>query len=115
MVVTGMDIVDGCIFKNYHLLTVHLFHALTLGRMSVSKGRTVATLLDAGFPPLRGEGGRPDKLISFKTMANAQANILQCATYEDLFERARAFQDSLHAIYKTYHPCTWQWRRPRRW
>ena len=55
-VVTGMDISDGCIFKNSNLLTVHLFNALTQGqsmgdlKMSISKGKTVATLLDAGFP-----------------------------------------------------------------
>ena len=80
-------------------------------KVLVSKGRTVATILEAEFPPLnnksRSEGGRPDKLISFKTMAYVQANILLCATYmtpkEDLLERARTFQDSLEAGCKKDH------------
>ena len=54
------------------------------------------------------EGDRHDKLISFKTKAYVQANTLLCATYmtpkEDLFERARAFQDSVEACYKTIIP-----------
>ena len=119
---TGIDIPDGCIFKtrNYNLLTPHLFHDLTDChgdlKASVSKGRTVATLLDAEFPPWTrawsGEGSRCqcDKLpvISFRTMAYVQANILLFATYltpkEELFKRARTFQDSLEAAYKQDHP-----------
>ena len=59
-VVTGMDIPDGCMFKNYNLLTANLFHALTQGqsmgdlKVSVSKGKTTATLLDVEFPSLLG-------------------------------------------------------------
>ena len=49
--------------------------------MSVSKGKTVATLLDAKFTPLRREGSRRDKLISFRTIEYVQANILLFATY----------------------------------
>ena len=58
-VVTGMDIPTGCIFKNYN---ANLFHALSLGKsmgdlkVSVSKGKNVATLLDADFPTLLCEG-----------------------------------------------------------
>ena len=73
-------------------------------KVSVSKRRTVATLFDAELSPLGGEGGRPeslDKLISLRTMAYVQDNILLCATYmtpkEDLFERVSTFQDSLEA------------------
>ena len=78
-------------------------------KVSVSKGKTVATLFDTAFPSLLYDGDRQDKLISFKTvtMAYVQANILMCATYltpkEDLFERALSFQDSLEAGYKTDH------------
>ena len=48
--VTEMGIPDGCILKNYNLLTEHLFHALTQGqsmydlKVSVSKGKTVAIM-----------------------------------------------------------------------
>ena len=45
MSILGMDIQDGCIFKDYILLTAHLFHTLTQGRsmgdlkVSVFKGK----------------------------------------------------------------------------
>ena len=70
-------------------------------------------------PSLRGEGDRYDKLLLFKTMAYVQANILLayvqanillCTTYmtpkEDLFERARTFQDSFEATMQIIPPST---------
>ena len=54
-------------------------------KVSVSKGKTVATLLTPSFH-------RCALRATFKTMAYMQANILLCALYmtpkEDLFERA---------------------------
>ena len=53
-------------FQNYNLLTEHLFYALTQGQslgnvnVSVSKGKAVATLLNAELPSLRCEGDRHD-------------------------------------------------------
>ena len=47
----------------------------------VSKGKTVATLLDTEFPYLYGEGDQHNNLFCFKTMAYVQANILLCAKY----------------------------------
>ena len=62
-VVTGIDIPVCCIFKNCNLLPAHIFHALTRDgqsvgglEVSVSKGRTVASLLDAKFSAIDGEG-----------------------------------------------------------
>jgi len=115
-VVSDLDIPGGCVFGNANLLTAHIFHALTLSQsmhdltLNVSKGRTIATLLDAEFPRLRGDGERIDKLISFKTMAYVQANIFLCAPRDtprdELFERARTFQDSLENTYKEMHRST---------
>ena len=61
-VVTSIDIPVCCIFKNYNLLTAHLFRLFqastdcqSIGDLKVlvsgSKGRTVATHRDAEFPP----------------------------------------------------------------
>ena len=59
-------------------------------KVSVSQGKTVATLFDAEFPPLCGEGDLQDKLNLFKTMVYVKANILMCATHmtlkKDLFK-----------------------------
>jgi hypothetical protein len=114
--VSDLNFPDGCVFGNANLLTAHLYHALTLSqsmqdlKVTPSKGRTIATLLDAEFPKLKGEGGRIDKLISFKTMAYVQANIFLCAPKDtprdELFERARTFQDSLESTYKDEHRST---------
>ena len=73
---TGMDIPTGRLyFQNLPPPHANLFHAFIQGqsmgdlKVPVSKGKTVATLLDTKFPPLGSEGDRPDELISFKTMA----------------------------------------------
>lgn len=111
---TGLDFPDGCVFGNINLLAAHMFHTLTLSqsmselKVAPSKGRTIAALLDAEFPRLKGDVGRVDKLISFRTMAYVQANIFLCAPkdtpMEELFERARTFQESLESSYKTNYP-----------
>jgi hypothetical protein len=115
-VVSDLDIPGCCVFGNANLLTAHMFHALTLSQsmhdlaVNTSKGTTIATLLDAEFPRLRGDGERIDKLISFKTVEYVQANIFLCAPKDtlrgELFERARTFQDSLENTYKDVHRST---------
>ena len=85
--------------QNYNLFTVHLFHAMTLGqsmgdlKVSVSKGRTVATFLDAEFPLLHCDGGRPDKQILFKTIAYVQAKIAVRNVHDSEGRPVRASQD----------------------
>ena len=66
-------------------------------KVSVSRRRTVATLFAAEFSLLR-LGWRPNRQRDV-----LQVHVLLCATYnspkEELFERARTFQDSLEASY----------------
>ena len=44
--------------------------------INVAKGRTVKNILQDEFPPLDRDGGKADKLVSFRTMAYVQANII---------------------------------------
>ncbi len=104
-IVSGIEFPAGSIFGNANLLTAHMFHALAWSqsmqdlKVTPSKGNTIAKILEAEFPALRGDGGRCDKLVSFKTLTYVQANLFLCAPHHSpgdrLFERARTFQDSL--------------------
>ena len=74
------------------------------GQVTGTKSRNVLTLLAAEFPPLQGDCGRGDKLISFRTMAYVQANVFLTAPYQtpkdELFQRATSFQESLEDAFK---------------
>ena len=53
-----------------------------LCKVTRTKSRNVATLLAAKFPPLPNDFGQGNMLISFRTMAHVQANILVSAPYQ---------------------------------
>ena len=92
-----------------------MFHALTqahaisyLCKVTRTKSRNVATLLAAKFSPLPNDFGLGDLLISFRTVAYVQANILPLlAPYQtpkdELSQRATSFQDSLEGELKTHY------------
>jgi hypothetical protein len=86
--VVGIDFPEGCTFGLMNLLTAHLFHALAgsqsmgLLEINVSKGRTIGAILADEFPPLDQDGGRADKLVSFKTIAYVQACIELAVTFQ---------------------------------
>ena len=86
--VDSIDPPEGVTYNSFNLLTAHLFHALAGGQsmgllgINVAKGRTVKDILQDEFPPLDQDGGKVDRLVSFRTMAYVQANMILSASYQ---------------------------------
>ena len=111
--IVSIDLPDGVLGSEFNLLAAHMFHAMSkaqsmsdLCKITGAKGKTIAALLDAEFPRLP-DDGKPDLLISSRTMAYVQANILLTGPYatpsEELFKRASSFQQSLEAELKDHY------------
>ena len=111
--IVGIDLPEGCLGTEFNLLAAHMFHAFSqaqsmsdLCKITGAKEKTVAALLEAEFPRLPNDG-KPDMVISSRTMAYVQANILLTAPYltpsDELFKRASSFQESLEAELKTHY------------
>jgi hypothetical protein len=107
--VDGIDIPDGCVFGNADLLTVHMFHALTLSQsmtdildVSASRGGTIATILAAEFPGSRRQAdncsfqaydvraGQPPPLYFDPYPEGGSDGGLECWVWYDVIPRNQA-------------------------
>ena len=71
--------------------------------VSASKGRTIAKILAAEYPRLKGQ---VDMFVSFRTMTYLQVNILLCTSIHTLREEQFEQPDRFKKPQRALHPRT---------